>query len=104
VPKERVLSSGWQMRLDAAAPAPPQEAPPDETAPDGQASSLRRTPAGRATQVNGPWQRAQLPPELRRPADAARVQLADPLRERAPQGDRLPERPSRGEQRRPVHA
>src|SRR5215210_3353948 len=55
VPKERVLSSGWEMRLDAAAPAPPQDAPPDETAPDGQASSLRRTPAGRATQVNGPW-------------------------------------------------
>ncbi len=61
VPKERVLSSGWQMRLDAASPAPPQEAPPDETAPDGQASSLRRTPAGRATQVNGPWQPASVP-------------------------------------------
>jgi hypothetical protein len=61
VPKERVLSSGWVMRLDAAAPAPPQEAPPDETAPDGQASSLRRTPAGRATQVNGPWQPARVP-------------------------------------------
>ena len=61
VPKERVLSSGWQMRLDAAAPAPPQDAPPDETAPDGQASSLRRTPAGRATQVNGPWQPARVP-------------------------------------------
>src|SRR5215212_6211057 len=61
VPKERVLSSGWEMRLDAAAPAPPQDAPPDETAPDGQASSLRRTPAGRATQVNGPWQPARVP-------------------------------------------
>ena len=61
VPKERVLSSGWEMRLDAAAPAPPQQAPPDETAPDGQASSLRRTPAGRATQVNGPWQPARVP-------------------------------------------
>ena len=61
VPSEHTLSSGWEMRVEAAAPAPPQEAPPEETAPDGQASSLRRTPPGRAAQADGAWQPARVP-------------------------------------------
>jgi Glycosyl hydrolases family 2, TIM barrel domain/Glycosyl hydrolases family 2 len=61
VPRERTLSTGWEMRLEAASPAPPQEAPPEETQPEGTAGSAARTPPGRATQVDGPWQPAEVP-------------------------------------------
>jgi hypothetical protein len=61
VPQPRTLSSGWEMRLEAATPAPPQEAPPEETAPEGASASLPRTPAGRAAQASGPWRRAHVP-------------------------------------------
>ena len=36
VPSAHTLSSGWEMRVEAAAPAPPQPAPPEETEPDSE--------------------------------------------------------------------
>ena len=55
-PRERTLSSGWEMRVEPAAPAPPQEAPPEETAPEGSGPAAPATPAGRAAQAPGDWQ------------------------------------------------
>jgi beta-glucuronidase len=60
-PRERTLSSGWEMRAEAAAPAPPQEAPPEETAPEGELPSAPATPAGRAAQAPGDWKPTQVP-------------------------------------------
>ncbi len=123
-PRERTLSSGWEMRVEAAAPAPPQEAPPEETAPEGAppaapatAGRPRRAGAGRlaaharAERVRRPRPAvalsrpgAPLPRELPGPAHPARVQLAAALRERAPQRGRDPERAPHRPQRRPLHA
>jgi len=61
VPAEHALSSGWEMRLEAATPAPPQDAPPEETQPGGTAAAAPRTPPGRATQTNGDWQATRVP-------------------------------------------
>src|SRR5215213_2992625 len=55
VPAEHTLSSGWEMRVEAAAPAEPQPAPPEETEPDAEGSSARLSPPGRAAQSDGPW-------------------------------------------------
>ena len=69
-PRERTLSGGWEMRVEAAAPAPPQEAPPEETAPEGAARRRRpRRPAwpprrrasGRATRVPSVFDTHALP-------------------------------------------
>ena len=49
------------MRIDAAAPAPPQAPPPEETAPDGEEPEAPATPAGRAAGAAGPWQAASVP-------------------------------------------
>jgi beta-glucuronidase len=61
LPAERTLSSGWEMRVDAAAPAPPQDAPPEETAPGSARASAPPTPPGRATQETGDWHPATVP-------------------------------------------
>ena len=61
VPAQRTLSSGWQMRVEAAAPAPPQPAPPEETEPDAESSSRPFSPPGRAAQADGDWQPATVP-------------------------------------------
>jgi len=61
VPSERTLSSGWETRVEAAAPAPPQPAPPEETEPDGETASSYRSPPGRAAQTDGDWQQARVP-------------------------------------------
>ena len=52
---ERPLSSGWEFRVEPAAPAPPQPAPPEETAPEGAPPSAPpRPPAGpRRRQASG---------------------------------------------------
>ena len=60
-PRERALSSGWEMRLEAAAPAPPQEAPPEETAPVGAGPAAPATAAGLAAQSPGEWERTRVP-------------------------------------------
>src|SRR5215207_7073519 len=61
VPSEHTLSSGWEMRVEAAAPAPPQPAPPEETEPDAEGSSTQMTPPGRAAQSDGAWQATNVP-------------------------------------------
>jgi len=61
VPAEHTLSGGWEMRVEAAAPAPPQPAPPEETEPDADGSSRPLSPPGRAAQSDGPWQPARVP-------------------------------------------
>src|SRR5215210_6003583 len=60
-PREQTLSSGWEVRVAAAAPAEPQPAPPEETAPEGAGPAIRATPAGVAAQAPGEWQPAQVP-------------------------------------------
>jgi Glycosyl hydrolases family 2, TIM barrel domain/Glycosyl hydrolases family 2 len=60
-PRERTLSSGWEMRVEPAAPAPPQLAPPEETAPGGEAPAAPATPAGLAAQAPGAWKATQVP-------------------------------------------
>jgi hypothetical protein len=60
-PRQRALSSGWEMRTEAAAPAPPQEAPPEETAPENAAPAAPATAAGLAAQAPGDWQRTRVP-------------------------------------------
>ena len=60
-PSERVLSGGWQMRVEPSTPAPPQEAPPEETAPEAARPSAPPTAAGRAAQAPGEWRSARVP-------------------------------------------
>ena len=62
VPTEHTLSSGWEMRVEAAAPAPPQPAPPEETEPDSsEGATAAMTPPGRSAQSDGPWQATHVP-------------------------------------------
>jgi beta-glucuronidase len=49
------------MRVEAAAPAPPQPAPPEETEPEGDGASAYRSPPGRAAQTDGDWHPARVP-------------------------------------------
>jgi len=60
-PRASTLSSGWEMRVEPAAPGLPQPPPPEETAPEAAFSATPRTPAGRAAQSPGPWRPAQVP-------------------------------------------
>jgi beta-glucuronidase len=60
-PRERTLSSGWEVRVEPAAPAPPQQAPPEETAPEGEVPAAPATPAGLAAQAPGAWKATQVP-------------------------------------------
>lgn len=60
-PRELTLSSGWEMRVDAAAPALPQPAPPEETAPESAKPSAPATAAGLAAQTPGEWEPTQVP-------------------------------------------
>ena len=59
--RERSLSSGWEIRMEPAAPGQPQEAPPEESAPEEANPPAPPTPAGRAAQVPGEWQRTKVP-------------------------------------------
>ena len=61
LPRERTLSSGWEMRVEAAAPAPPQDAPPEETAPENAGPAAPATAAGLAAQVPGQWKPTRVP-------------------------------------------
>jgi beta-galactosidase len=60
-PRERKLSDGWEMRVEAGAPAPPQEAPPEETAPESAPPAAPATAAGLAAQTPGEWERTRVP-------------------------------------------
>ncbi len=59
--RERSLTSGWEVRVEPAAPAPPQTAPPEETDPTGAPPAAPVTPAGRAAQAPGEWGPARVP-------------------------------------------
>jgi hypothetical protein len=61
LPRERTLSDGWEMRAEAAAPAPPQQPPPEETAPESAKPAAAATGAPLAAQSPGDWQRTQVP-------------------------------------------
>jgi len=61
LPRASTLSSGWEVRVEPAAPAPPQVAPPEETAPDGVPPPAPATSAGRAAQAPGQWRPARVP-------------------------------------------
>ena len=60
-PRSLTLSEGWEARVEAAAPAPPQPAPPEETSPEGDAPPTAPSPAGRAAQADGEWRPARVP-------------------------------------------
>ena len=60
-PRASTLSSGWEVRVEPAEPAPPQIAPPEETAPEGATPPAPTTPAGRAAQAPGDWRPARVP-------------------------------------------
>ena len=47
--------------MEAAAPAPPQQAPPEETAPEGAGPAAPATAAGLAAQSPGEWKRTSVP-------------------------------------------
>jgi hypothetical protein len=59
--RARSLASGWEVRVEPAAPGQPQEAPPEETAPEDAAPPAPATPAGRAAQTPGPWRATRVP-------------------------------------------
>jgi beta-glucuronidase len=61
LPQARTLSSGWEVRVEPGAPAPPQDPPPEETAPASVRPSAPRSPAGRAAQAPGDWLPTQVP-------------------------------------------
>ena len=124
-PPAHTLSRAGRCAAEAAAPAPPQPAaargaepedaagvrpparrraaPPRPTAP-GARSRCRACSTPRAVAVAVPRRGAPLPHELHGPGHAARLPLADRLRERAPHRHRVPERAPAGPQRRPLHA
>jgi beta-galactosidase len=60
-PREYTLSKGWEMRPEAATPAPPQDAPPEETAPESAGPAAPATAAGPAAQAPGEWQSTRVP-------------------------------------------
>jgi hypothetical protein len=60
-PRSQTLSSGWEVRVEPAPPAPPQPAPPEETAPEEAPAPTPSTPAGRAPAAAGEWRPARVP-------------------------------------------
>jgi hypothetical protein len=61
LPGGSTLSSGWEVRVEPAAPAPPQPAPPEETSPEDAPPPAPATPEGRAPQEPGQWRTARVP-------------------------------------------
>jgi beta-galactosidase len=60
-PRSQTLSSGWEIRVEPAPPAPPQPAPPEETAPEEAPAPAPTTPAGRAPGTAGEWRPERVP-------------------------------------------
>jgi Glycosyl hydrolases family 2, TIM barrel domain/Glycosyl hydrolases family 2 len=60
-PPSQTLSSGWEIRVEPAPPAPPQPAPPEETAPEETPAPAPTTPAGRAPGTAGEWRPERVP-------------------------------------------
>jgi hypothetical protein len=61
LPSANTLSSGWEVRVEPAAPAPPQIAPPEETAAEGAPPPAPTTPPGQGGQAPGEWRAASVP-------------------------------------------
>ena len=60
-PRERGLTSGWEVRTEPADPAAPQPPPLEETLPEGVPPAAPASPPGRAAQVAGEWRPARVP-------------------------------------------
>ena len=65
LPRAQTLSSGWEMRGQAAAPAPPQPPPPFEGQPEGvpgaPQATAARFPRVRSSQAPRPWTAVTVP-------------------------------------------
>ncbi|MBD0282815.1 MAG: hypothetical protein ICV69_11585 [Thermoleophilaceae bacterium] len=61
LPGARTLSSGWEIRVEPAPPAPPQPAPPEETSPEDAPPPAPTTGPGRAPQAPGEWRPVRVP-------------------------------------------
>jgi hypothetical protein len=61
VPGARTLSSGWEIRVEPAPPAPPQPAPPEESSPEDAPPPAPATGPGRAPQTPGEWHPVRVP-------------------------------------------
>ena len=64
LPRARTLSSGWEVRGQPAAPAPPQPAPPAEGQPEdvpGSPEASRLLRSGRVAQAPSRWTRVAVP-------------------------------------------
>jgi beta-galactosidase/beta-glucuronidase len=62
LPRAQALSSGWEMRAQAAAPAPPQAPPPFEGQPEGTPAAQPTTaPGARATRAPAQWSPVTVP-------------------------------------------
>src|SRR5918992_5015573 len=62
LPRAQTLSSGWEMRAQAAAPAPPQPPPPFEGQPEGTpAAQPAAARGGRAGQAAAQWSPVTVP-------------------------------------------
>jgi hypothetical protein len=61
LPPGSTLSSGWEVRTEAADPAAPQPPPPEETAPGGESGGATNTPPGPAPSKPGEWRPVGIP-------------------------------------------
>jgi hypothetical protein len=63
LPRGQTLDGGWEVRAQAAAPAPPQPPPPVEGQPEGspQPPGAASAPAGRTAQVPVTWSAVRVP-------------------------------------------
>jgi hypothetical protein len=61
-PRAQTLNEGWEVRSQAAAPAPPQPAPPVEGQPEGvPAPGAEAAPGGQVAQQPTPWSAVTVP-------------------------------------------
>jgi beta-galactosidase/beta-glucuronidase len=60
-PRAQTLSAGWEVRSQAAAPAPEQPAPPLEGQPEGVPADGLTTPGGQASQQSSRWSPVTIP-------------------------------------------
>src|SRR5829696_682819 len=60
-PRPQTLSAGWEVRNQAAAPAPDQQAPPLEGQPEDVPAGSQTTPGGTAAQQTTRWTPVTIP-------------------------------------------
>ncbi len=59
-PAPAALTTGWEVRVEPATPAPAQPAPPPETSPE-TGPTVPQTPDGRSVETPGEWRSASVP-------------------------------------------